>query len=365
MTAPAHTATPARPRLLDLRSGGGVLLISAALCLIVLGQWLALLPQRRPVIGDGHSVASYGFDLSTCLVPRDELIAAGFPKDGLPAMADPPVMTIAEADAYAHELRRAHQGKFLVASDRVIGVVVDGVARAYPLRLLTWHEVANDTLAGRPIVVTYNPLCDSVVVFDRRVRGQTLEFGVSGLVYNSNLLLYDRRSDRTQESLWSQLQFRAITGPAAARGDTFTLVPMVLVDWSDWCAQYPDTTVIAPDRSRYKIYKRTYAPYFGSQKLRYAVTPLPLPEPWPFKTPMVAVRTMGEWHAFAIADIVSHADANGTWNTPVDGVDVSFTCGHDGATVWPHVSSDTQFDTVYAFWFAWYAMQGASTSNLP
>lgn len=265
----SEAASRPAQRLLDFRSGGWVLLIAVGLCVATVVLWVQRLGGQRPIVGDGRNVATYGFDLSTCLVPRGEIVAAGFAKDGLPAMTNSAVFTPAQADEFSHELRAAHQGRFLVDSDRVIGVVVNGAARAYPLRVITWHEVVNDTLGGRPIVVTYNPLCDSTVVFDRRVAGETLELGVSGLLYNSNLLMYDRRPEARGESLWSQLQFRAIAGPAAEKGRTLALVPAVVVHWSDWLARYPDTSVLAPDRDRLRVYQNTYDPYFGSDLLRF------------------------------------------------------------------------------------------------
>ena len=103
--------------------------------------------------------------------------------------------------------------------------------RAYPLRVLVWHEVVNDTVSGLPILVTYNPLSEGIAVFDRRVAGRTLSFGVSGLLYQSNLLMYDRDGTRGAESLWSQLQARAVSGPAAGAGQTLELVPFALARW--------------------------------------------------------------------------------------------------------------------------------------
>jgi hypothetical protein len=88
-----------------------------------------------------------------------------------------------------------------------------------------WHEAANDVVGGTPIAVTYCPLCNSPLVFDRRVAGRTLEFGVSGLLYESNVLLYDRAASGGAESLWNQIQMRAVTGPAARAGQSLRLLP--------------------------------------------------------------------------------------------------------------------------------------------
>ncbi|GAF92675.1 unnamed protein product, partial [marine sediment metagenome] len=120
-----------------------------------------------------------GFDLSNSVLPRKLIRRGGPSRDGIPALVDPPVVN-------------ASQVGYLRPFDRVAGVVVEGVARAYPLRILNYHEVVNDRVGRTSLAVTYCPLCDSVVVFDRRTDRGELQFGVSGLLYNSNVLLYDR-----------------------------------------------------------------------------------------------------------------------------------------------------------------------------
>ncbi len=362
--------------------------LSGLLCAGVLGSWLWRLPQRTAVVGDGQHVESYGFDLTTCLVPREVLVAAGMPKDGLPALVNPEVFTPAQAAAFAEQLRKGHQGKFIVPSDRVVGVEIAGVARAYPISLLTWHEVVNDTVAGQPILVTYNPLCDSVVVFDRRVGGRTLEFGVSGLVWNSNLVMYDRgieglrdsgieeggrgsgqekgsrergsegsREDQGTkgESLWSQLQFRAIAGPAAQRGATLKLVPAVVQHWEDWLREHPETTLLAPVRERLRVYKRTYEPYFGSEMLRFPVAPLAPVNGIQLKSPVLAVHLGETWHVVPLTRIAEHAGADGAWATQLGGVPVTFEYRSNPGVAWVQPINGAEPETVAAFWFGWYA----------
>ncbi len=363
--APASPPSDKPKRLLDFWSIGWVLLLSLVMCAVVVWMWFTRLPQRLPTVGDGHRVATYLFDLSTTLVPRDEIIAAGFPKDGLPAMVDPPIFTRDEAEVYAAELRKAHQGKFLVEGDRVIGVSINGQARAYPISILNWHEVVNDTLGGVPIAVTYNPLCDSAVVFDRRVSDEVLTFGVSGLVYNSNLLMYDRRVGGKGESLWSQLQFRAISGPAAARGDRLTLAPAALMHWADWLAWHADTSVLAPDRSRSKIYKRTYQPYFGNDQLRFAVSSLP-PDKLPRKTPILALRSGDAWRVFKWPDALEAAGNAGLeFPTIVDGSEVRIHVRQKPDVMWATRADGEPLQTVSALWFAWYAMQSERAAARP
>src|SRR5690606_17095194 len=109
-------------------------------------------------------------------------------KDGLPAMDHPP--RIAAVDLGRED--KLGGVRHLLPGERVIGVAIGGEAVAYPLWVLDWHEIVNDTVGGRPIVVTYNGICDSAAVFDRRAGGVERTFGFSGLLYNGNLVIYDR-----------------------------------------------------------------------------------------------------------------------------------------------------------------------------
>jgi hypothetical protein len=165
----------------------------------------------------------------------------------------------------------------VVSDDIVVGVTIGSEARAYPMRYLQWHEVVNDEVAGVPIAVTYNKLSDSVVVFDRRVDGATLTFGYSGLLLNSNLVMYDdqpgARSDG--ESLWSQLKFEAISGPKA--GTKLAVIPMFYGKWSQWIESHPQTMVWAGEKAFKDRYnKRKILPgYYQKGELLFPVKPLP------------------------------------------------------------------------------------------
>ena len=351
---------PIRPRpsarLFTFRGGGWVIVLAAAL-VVAIATWrltAILNAPRAPKIGDGKTVASYGFDLSTCLVPREQLVAAGFPRDGLPRLTAPRMLTLPEATELARDMRAEHLGKFMVDKQRVVGVSIGGESRAYPLKYLNWHELINDTAGGVPIAVTYNPLCDSTVVFDRRVAGETLEFGISGLLYNSNLLIYDRRSDGVRASLWSQLQFRAIAGPAAKRAARLTVLPSAVLPWGRWREQHPETTVLAPDPACIKLYKRTYAEYFGSDELRFPVAPLP-PGETHYKTPLIAVQAENDWQHFLLSEIAGRVDQAGRWQTILGDQTVTFHYASEPATAWVTSDAGEQPPVAYSFWFAWYA----------
>jgi hypothetical protein len=338
------TGPVSKRRILDLRGGGWVVALAILLSTGIF-SWrvIQVLGSRgERAVGDGKNPATYGFDLSSAVVPAEEIVASGLPKDGIRAIQDPSILTREQVDA------QSRREKLLVSSDRVIGVVVGDQARAYPIRILNWHEVINDTLDGRPIAVTYSPLCDAAVVFDRRVGGEVLRFGVSGLLYNSNLLMYDRRPDRGGESLWSQLGFRAIAGPASGR--RLDLLPIALISWGEWRELHPATTVLAPLPGLMDQYKAdAYGSYFGTPKLRFPVRPAPPPDGLAPKTPIFAVRNDEGWVAASIPAVVSYGGVGGGWGS----VSVSAQTRADPQTVL--VTTQPSTDVVYAFWFAWHA----------
>ena len=264
-----------KERLFTFWSGGWVLLLAGLVGLFVTWRVFANYSHTRErAFGDGKDVATYRFDMEPCLVDRATLVASGMPRNGARAMNEPEVMT-----GYLMEGSPSRKLRtLLVPSDRVVGVEFGGEARAYPLRILNWHEVVNDTLGGRKIAVTYNPLCDSVAVFDREIDGKAVEFRVSGLLWNSSQLLFIDAQEVGGESLWSQLLAKAVTGPDAAAGRTLEVLPMCVVPWGDWKAKHPDTTVISPDPSFVKQYPRNpYISYYGTRSLRFPVSPYPPP----------------------------------------------------------------------------------------
>ena len=318
-------------RLFTFRSGGWVLTV--ALVVSIAGTAWNLSPlwrrgRERPR-GDGRTAASYGFDLADALVPKDRIVSSGMVADALPSIENPKTISFEELRASPDAGRQ----KLLVSSDEVIGVDLGGESRAYPLRMLAWHEIVNDTLGGVPIAVTYNPISGGMAVFDRRVRGTARTFGVSGLLYQSNLLLYDRCPGHAGESLWSQLQARAVTGPEAAAASELALVPFALCRFAGWAAAYPGSTVLAPIEGETARYNSDpYASYLHSDALRFPVDPLPPAGTFPLKQPVFASPAGGRWTVTPL---------------PRD----------DGGTRFESVGplGTTPALGMVAYWFAWYA----------
>jgi len=186
-------------------------------------------------------------------VPREEILSGGPPKDGIPALTDPQVVSAEEAT-------------YLRAADRVLGVVIGTQARAYPIRILNWHEVVNDQLSGTPIVVTYCPLCGTGMVFRAERRGQRMLFGVSGLLYNSDVLLHDKET----ESLWSQLKMEAVTGPRL--GEQLEWLPAQHITWEIWRTAHPQTDVLSLNTGYDRDYGHDpYAGYATNSRLMFPV----------------------------------------------------------------------------------------------
>src|SRR5919204_3980339 len=166
-------------------------------------------------------------EFSRHVVPLNDFLPGGPPRDGIPPLDRPPVVSVAAADRY------------LQGDEPVLAVTVAGHARAYPIRIMLWHEVANDVLAGRTILVTYCPLCNSGVAFDGRVDGSVLHFGTTGLLRLSNLVMWDRQT----ESWWQQFDGRALVGRLA--GKRLRMLPSETLSWADFKRRYPHGDVLA------------------------------------------------------------------------------------------------------------------------
>ena len=174
-----------------------------------------------------------------------EIDWGGVRVDGIPPLDQPRHVSADEAD-------------FMDPAEPVVGLAFGGEARAYPLRILDWHELVNDRLGGVPFALSYCSLCGSAIPYEARVEGAVRRFGTSGLLYRSNKLMWDRKTD----SLWSQLTGEAVLGPAAKAPGRLTALPSVVTRWADWRVRHPETSVVSLATG----YKRDYAlgqPYGG------------------------------------------------------------------------------------------------------
>jgi hypothetical protein len=162
---------------------------------------------------------------------------------------------------------KAEEADYLDARDLVFGVALNGEARAYPLRLLDWHEMVNDVVGGQPVSLAYCTLCRSGILFDTRAGERTFTFGSSGLLYRSNKLMYDHQT----ESLWLTIPGEPASGKLAHSGIKLKKLPLVVTTWRDWRAQHPATQALSLATGFQRDYRRNehYAAYFASPELMF------------------------------------------------------------------------------------------------
>jgi hypothetical protein len=191
------------------------------------------------------SVATAGWktDFSKHTVPLSEFVSGGPGKDGIPAIDEPKFVSVEEADEWLED------------REPVIELELEGDARAYPIQILIWHEIVNDTVAGQPVAVTFCPLCNTALVFDRCLDGQVLDFGTTGNLRSSDLVMYDRQT----ETWWQQFGGDAVVGELA--GAELEHIPARIVAWEDFAARHTDGGVLSRDTGHNRAYGAN--PYRG------------------------------------------------------------------------------------------------------
>jgi len=263
-------------------------------------------------------------------VPWDELIQGCGQRDCIPSIDTPRFVA-------------ADQAGFLSAEDVVMAVELGGEARAYPVAILNYHEIVNDVIGGRPVAVTYCPLCGSGLVFERTFEGETVEFGVSGLLRNNDLVLYDRAT----ESLWQQITGQAFAGPL--RGQTLQTIPVAMTRWGTWRAAHPDTSVLSLDTGFDRPYanKTPYGDYDSSDRLLF---PVALDRRLHPKTVVFGVETDGA--SFAVTERALEAERS------IDQAGepgVKWTLAESGQVEARRLDDGAPLVAHRMFWFAWFS----------
>ncbi|MEM8591446.1 MAG: DUF3179 domain-containing protein [Pseudomonadota bacterium] len=186
----------------------------------------------------------------------EEITWGGALADGIPSLDQPTMIPVAQAE-------------FMLADDLVFGVEINGDARAYPLRIMGWHEMMNDVVGGVPVALAYCTLCGAGILFETQTNAakEPLIFGSSGLLYRSNKLMFDRATN----SLWNQFTGVPVVGELVGSGTRLNIRPMVTTTWKDWVRQHPDTTVLSLETGHFRDYDSgvVYREYFASPDLLY------------------------------------------------------------------------------------------------
>ena len=224
------------------------------------------------------------------IISLDKIRSGGVPKDGIPSIDNPKFVIAAEAD-------------FLSEDDLVIGLEINGESKAYPFSILVWHEIVNDNVGGVPVAVTDCPLCFTTQVFERTIDGKEVEFGVSGKLYNSNLVMYDRLT----ESYWSQALGKGIVGELT--GYELEKVPFDVIQWKDWKILHPDSLVLSTETGHLRPYGvDPYGSYYTDPRVLFPIENKD--ERLPLKELIVGLNEGDIYKAYKQSDIESSAVIN-------------------------------------------------------
>lgn len=277
--------------------------------------------------------AKNGFDLSSATLPASKILHGGPPKDGIPSLDNPVFLSADKAD-------------YIEPDDRILGFVYQGKARAYPIKILNWHEIVNDQIGDFPFVLTYCPLCGTGMAFEARLNEQTLRFGVSGLLYQSDVLLYDRQS----HSLWSQILGKAISGPKADQ--SLTQLPLIHASWQAWREQYPNTLVLSTDTGFLRDYTRNPYGQYSQSKVLYFDVEHQAPKRYHPKQWVLGIKLGQQIRAYPFVELSKSGKRVIEEQLGEQKVRIIWDEGSQSAHALD--SNNQLLVTTQAYWFAWY-----------
>ncbi|MEX0649778.1 MAG: DUF3179 domain-containing protein [Candidatus Andersenbacteria bacterium] len=266
-------------------------------------------------------------------VPLEE-IRTGCPgRDCIPSIDNPQFESVEQAATW------------LNGDDIGLALDLRGVKRFYPFRILVSHEIVNDTIGSQRVLVSYCPLCFTAIVFDPLVEGERVEFGVSGKLWNSNLLMYDRK---TEDTLWSQVQGEAVVGPLT--GTTLPILPSDVSKFGAWSGTNPDGEVLSRDTGR-SFVSYDSVPYGGDLTNIEPFFPYSNKDSRLEATDIVAGIIIGDVPKAYLMTAVQEA---GSFTETVGGVSlrVEYVKGEDAIRVF-NADTNERIPTIPAFWFSW------------
>jgi hypothetical protein len=274
---------------------------------------------------------TFGFDASTTkLVELADLHQGCQRRDCIPSIDSPRYVSVAQASHVDDD-------------DVVLALSLQGYHRAWPAKILDQHEIVNDFIAGQPIAITWCPLCGSAVGVVREIDGQVTEFGVSGLLYNSDLVFYDRKT----ETLWDQVEAKGIVGPLA--GTELELVPVTMTRWGKWKSAHPDTLVLSPDTGFAFDYSRdAYGKYRDQKRLMF-----------PVANTSNAIHSKSVVFGFDFGDqTIAFTESLLEQSAPIEheigGQSFDVTLAADGEVRMTNRESGEEYFPTRIYWFAWY-----------
>ncbi|MBT3282969.1 DUF3179 domain-containing protein [bacterium] len=267
-------------------------------------------------------------------IPLNEILSGGPGKDGIPSIDNPKFISVKDADEYLKD------------TDVGLGLVLNGVERFYPYQVLVWHEIVNDNIANERVLVTYCPLCATGIVFDPKVGGVPQEFGVSGKLWQSNLLMYNRTAIEEDESLWSQVLGEAVLG--VSTGQKLKVLPADTVQYGPWKKAHPNTEILSRETGAIRSYGRDpYGDYYTDESVSFGATfnddrlhP---------KAFVLGIEIDSEFKAY-------HQDALKVGNTKDTFAGKNIEINRDEAGIVEMTSDSEPIPHIDGFWFSWLAV---------
>jgi hypothetical protein len=266
------------------------------------------------------------------IVDPNKIISGGPPQDGIPSIDNPSFVSVEEADEWIQD------------NELVLAIIYKGVKRVYPLQIMVWHEIVNDTIAGDPVLITYCPLCGSGIAYEGKIGGEAVEFGTSGKLYNSNLVMYDRKTN----SYWSQIDGLAIVGELT--GTRLTPISIDTVVWRDWKPAHPDSEVLSQETG----FSRPYGvdPYGSYYEDSFVFFPVENEDDRIHaKTVIFGIAVNGVYKAYQEDDLIELKTIEDT----VGGVRIKVERDDAGIVGITNLDTGEEIIKERDFWFAWYA----------
>ena len=271
-------------------------------------------------------------DFTGAKVAKEDLLQGCFGgKDCIPSIDNP-------------KFEKAQDVTWLQDEDVVFAVDYKGVKRAYPQRIMNWHEIVNDSIGGTPVAITFCPLCGSALAFERTVDEVITEFGVSGKLHNSDLVMYDRY----EGNLWQQITGEAIVGKAAKRNEKLKQIPIITTPWGEWKKEHPNTEVLSRDTGHVRDYDAyPYGTYEQDDELYFGVKNLD--KKLPIKTVVYGIEVNSASKAYP----ENVFDQQPVITDTVGGTPVQLEKTGEGKIAVTNLQTHEEIVPIRLFWFAW------------
>ncbi|WP_394245116.1 DUF3179 domain-containing protein [Vibrio astriarenae] len=274
-----------------------------------------------------------GFELSNLTISQSEILPGGPGRDGIPAILEPKFVD-------------GTQAHFMQDTDVVLGIEFSGMTKAYPIKILNWHEIVNDEIEGEQFMISYCPLCGSGMGFLAGFGEQKKTFGVSGLLYNSDVLMYDHQT----ESLWSQIRGSAVSGPLS--GQNLIQYPLKLTRWSQWIEDHPNTKVLSTDTGFLRDY--SHDPYAGYSDTPHLYFPISETTPTSYSIKETVLGLKGENRAIAFPFKELRLKGESNFKYEFEGATLSIHWDEENLSAWVTDEQGTLVSSTLLYWFAWH-----------